>query len=81
MRIRILLFALARQRAGRDLVEVELPAGSTVGQLREILARQVPQLADLLPHVRLAVNSDYAADRSSIPDGAEVALIPPVSGG
>ena len=42
MIVRILLFALAKQRAGRDSVEVELPAGATVRQLREALAKQFP---------------------------------------
>lgn len=81
MNVRVLLFALAKQRAGRDVIEIELPPGATVRQLREALAQKAQPLADLLPHVRFAVNSEYAADRAVIPAGAEVALIPPVSGG
>jgi molybdopterin converting factor subunit 1 len=81
MIVSVKLFAVARQRAGRGTVEVELPAGATVGQLRAALAEQCPPLADLLKHSRVAVNSDYAGDAAVLPDSAEIALIPPVSGG
>ncbi len=81
MRLKVKLFAIARERAGRDCVEVELPAAATVGHLRSALVEQHPPLAPILAHVRLAVNSEYAADSQVIPAAAEVALIPPVSGG
>ncbi|MCE9526981.1 MAG: MoaD/ThiS family protein [Planctomycetales bacterium] len=77
----IKLFAIARQRLGRDEVEVTLPASATAGDLRRALAEQFPALADVLPHIRIAINSSYANDATVIPAGAEVALIPPVSGG
>ena len=81
MLLRIKLFAIARQRLGRDQVEVTLPDSTTVANLRRVLAEQFPSLADVLPHIRIAVNSSYAADSTMIPTGAELALIPPVSGG
>jgi molybdopterin converting factor subunit 1 len=81
MKVRVKLFAVARQRVGRDQIELELPADASVGQLRAVLVEKFPPLADVLPHARLAVNSDYAADGAPIPAAAEVAVIPPVSGG
>jgi molybdopterin converting factor subunit 1 len=81
MKVRVKLFAVARQRAGRDWIEVDLPAAATVRQLRGALVEQCPPLADVIPHVRFAVNSEYAPDAAAIPASAEVALIPPVSGG
>jgi molybdopterin converting factor subunit 1 len=77
----IKLFAIARQRLGRDEVEVTLPACATAADLRRALAEQFPALTDVLPHIRIAINSSYANDATVIPAGAEVALIPPVSGG
>lgn len=77
----IKLFAIARQRLSRDQVEVTLPASATAGDLRRVLAEQFPALTDVLPHIRIAINSSYANDWAVIPAGAEVALIPPVSGG
>ena len=81
MKISVKLFAAAKQRAGSDAVQVELPPPATVAQLRSALAEQHPSLASLLPHARFAINSDYAADQAAIPAAAEIAIIPPVSGG
>ena len=81
MRLKVKLFAVARQRAGQESVEVDLPAAATVGQLRSAIVEQHPPLAPIVAHVRFAVNSEYAADSLAIPAAAEVALIPPVSGG
>jgi molybdopterin converting factor subunit 1 len=78
---KVKLFAVARQRTGRDEIDVDLPAGATVGQLRSALAEQFPPLADLLRHTRIAVNSDYANDALALAPSSEIALIPPVSGG
>ena len=77
----IKLFAIARQRLGRDQVEVTLSEAATAADLRRALAEQFPSLADVLLHIRIAINSSYATDATVIPAGAEVALIPPVSGG
>jgi molybdenum cofactor cytidylyltransferase len=81
MRISVKLFAVARQRAGREVVLVELPGPATVANLRSALAEQHPSLAGIVPHARFAISSEYAADQAVVPADAEVAIIPPVSGG
>ena len=81
MNVRVRLFAGAKQAAGCDLLEVELPQRSTVGHLRRRLASEVPQLYGLLQHVMFAIDAEYAGDTEEIPADAEVAIIPPVSGG
>ena len=81
MKVAVKLFAVARQRAATGSVEVDLPAEATVRQLRGALAQQFPSLAEILPHVRFAVNNEYATDTHTIASTAEIALIPPVSGG
>jgi molybdopterin converting factor subunit 1 len=75
------LFALARERVGVDAIDVELATPATVRQLRGALVEQYPKLRDLVPHVRFAINSEYAADSTTISPQSEVAVIPPVSGG
>jgi molybdopterin converting factor small subunit len=52
-----------------------------VRQLRAALATEVPELASLMPHLMFAINTEYASDEAAIPAGAEIACIPPVSGG
>jgi molybdopterin converting factor subunit 1 len=81
MILRVKLFAVAKERAGRESVDVEIADGGTVRELRAALAAQHPLLADLIERVRLAVNSEYAREELVLPPGAEVAVIPPVSGG
>ncbi len=81
MKLSIRLFAVARELAGCDAVEVEVPEGSTIRQVRQRLAEARPALAAVLPHVLFAIGSQYAADNAVVPAGSEVACIPPVSGG
>jgi molybdopterin converting factor subunit 1 len=81
MIVRVLLFARAGDIAGRGVVEVELPAGATVAELRRRLGLEVPALANLVVRCGVAVEGEYAVDGDIVAEGAEVALIPPVSGG
>jgi molybdopterin converting factor subunit 1 len=81
VKISVRLFAVARQLAGRDLVELDVPRGTSIGQLRELLAREIPELAPVLPNVLFAVDSEYAANDDPIAEGSQIACIPPVSGG
>ena len=81
MTITVKLFAVAKQIAGCDTLQVELAGDATVAQLRQALAAQVPRLAGIVEHLTFAVNTQYAKDTTIIPPGAEVACIPPVSGG
>jgi molybdopterin converting factor subunit 1 len=81
MTVRVRLFARARDLAGADVVDVTLPAGATVADLRARLAVEHPALRALLPRAAVAVNEDFAGEGTAIPPGAELALIPPVSGG
>jgi molybdopterin converting factor subunit 1 len=81
MRVRVLLFARAKDLAGRDCVEVELPSGSTVAALRERVASELPGLAGFVARCAVAVGGEYAGEADQVREGAEVAMIPPVSGG
>jgi molybdopterin converting factor subunit 1 len=78
--ITVLFFAVAREAAGRDSESLaSWPA--TVGDLRGALVARHPPLARVMARCRLAVNQEFAQDGDPVPDGAEVAVIPPVSGG
>lgn len=81
MRVHIRLFARARELVGHDAVEVEVPAGVTVAALRDAVAEQVPALAAFVRRCAVAVGGSYAVEQDVVAEGAEVALIPPVSGG
>lgn len=81
MRVTVKLFARARELGGGDAVDVEVPAGATVGELRECVRAQVPALAGFVGRCAVAVDGEYVVDADILGDGREVALIPPVSGG
>jgi len=78
----VLYFAAARERAGLSQEQLSaLPPPGTVRALLELLAQHHPTLRPLFPHLRVAVNQTFAQLEDVIPEGAEVALIPPVAGG
>lgn len=82
MRVTVRLFAMLRERAGSDSVELELADDATVADALRALGRD-PALGDLaskLP-LRIAVNREYAKAEARIHAGDELAAIPPVSGG
>ena len=82
MTVTVRLFAMLRERAGRDELDLELAEGATVADARAAL-RDRDRLGDILERmpVRAAVNREYVADETLLSSGDELALIPPVSGG
>lgn len=81
MLVHVRLFARARDLAETDMLRVELPDGATVADLRRRLATDYPTLSALLERSALAVANEFAADSLVLSANAEVALLPPVSGG
>jgi molybdopterin synthase catalytic subunit len=81
MRVRVLAFASASDALGAGEREIELPDGSDVAALRAELVRRHPELAALWNRLAVAVDGEISGPDAEIPDGAEVALLPPVSGG
>lgn len=81
MKLRVKLFAILKHVAGEDELDVELPAGSTIEDLRGAIAEARPDLAAIMPSVLFAVNSEYATGQTVVEPGKEIACIPPVSGG
>jgi molybdopterin converting factor subunit 1 len=83
MVLQVRLFAVLRERAGRDTLEIEVAEGATVTEaLRALAAENEPLGAALeaMPVV-MAVNRSYVGEDATLAAGDELALIPPVSGG
>ncbi len=81
MPVTVLLFASLKDGAGRRHLEVDLPAGAPLAQLKQHLAKEFPSIAPLLATTLASINQQYADDADEVPAGAEVAFFPPVSGG
>ncbi len=79
--ITVRFFAVLRDRAGTDLLEVSFPPGTDVAGVIEEVAARFPAIASLLVSVAPAVNREYVPRTHTLRDGDELALIPPVSGG
>jgi molybdopterin converting factor subunit 1 len=80
-RVKILLFATLRDYVGSRSVELEIPLGTTVAGLTDLLVAKYPRLEIVRDSMLTAINREYAANEQVVPDNAEIAIFPPVSGG
>jgi len=80
-RIKILFFATLRDRAGTKSVDLEIPADTTVQGLKDLVVDAYPGLQQTMETVVISINREFAFDESVVPENAEVAMFPPVSGG
>lgn len=81
VRVTVRFFAAARERARVAEHRLTLDAPATVQSVTDALVAAFPDLKSLLKHLRIAVDQEFAEPGDPVPDGAEVALIPPVAGG
>jgi len=81
MKIRVKLFAAAKQLAGAEAITVDVAEPTTVAAVREAMIQHNPPLKDVLRYATFAVNAEYVGTNAILPPDADVACIPPVSGG
>ncbi|MEW4489144.1 molybdopterin converting factor subunit 1 [Thalassoglobus sp. JC818] len=81
MTVSVLLFARASELAGTSSTDLEFDENPTVAQFKVALTQRFPELELLSKQLLVAVNNNYVQDGDIIPDNAEVACFPPVSGG
>jgi molybdopterin converting factor subunit 1 len=79
--IKVLFFATLRDRAGVKSLELDIPPEMTILGLKEKLSTDHPNLKDSMKSVLITINREYAFDEALVPENAEIALFPPVSGG
>lgn len=81
MKVTVRFFAAPREALQCSLVQQELPAQATVGQLLKALCQRFPALTGYVESIHVAVNRQYAEVGTELHDGDEVACLPPVGGG
>ena len=81
MNIKILFFANLKNLVSKSKIEISMPENSLVRDLRTVVLDLYPQLSEVFPNVIISINQEFAFDDDIIPDNAEIALFPPVSGG
>ena len=81
MRIGVRLFALYREAAGRERLEVDLPDGGTVEAAWSAVVDRHPQLGPYRSFTLFAVGNEYVDPDHRLAPSDELSLFPPVSGG
>jgi sulfur-carrier protein len=81
MKVRVKLFAAAKEFAGSDEVSVDVPNAATIADLRQAIVTSFPSLQKIVPHSLWAIGPEYVPDDTKLTAASDIALIPPVSGG
>ena len=79
--VKLLFFATLRDRAGTKSMELDIPMDLTIQGLKDKISAEFPNLKDSMSSVLITINREYAFDQAVIPQSAELAMFPPVSGG
>jgi len=74
-------FASLREAAGRSEMDWDLEEGATVETLVANLHKSIPGFEEWTDRAWIAVNRCYKTLDTSLKEGDEVAIFPPVSGG
>lgn len=80
MNVQVQFWGVARRLAGEAGRRVELPEGSDVGQLMQVLAGQ-GGLGEVIRRCAFSVGTDLVPRSHRLNEGDEVAVLPPVNGG
>jgi molybdopterin synthase catalytic subunit len=81
IRVKILFFANIKERTKTPSTTLSISQGTNVAGLRIALAKAYPALSENLKNCLISIDQNFAFDEDVIPDQAEVAVFPPVSGG
>ena len=81
MQLTVKLFGALREEAGAKELEIDLPDGSCVADLRALLAERFAALEKMGDRVATSVNFEMRDESHLLAEGDEVALLPPVAGG
>ena len=80
-KVKVQFYATLRDEMGTRSIEMELEPGATVRTMKDKLEQDRPAVTASLERALVAVNRQYSPDDTVLPENAEVALFPPVSGG
>ena len=80
-RAKVLFFATLKDRTGVRETTIEYQRGTTVRELKMLLAQKYVGLTETLSTALVSINREFAFDEDVVPNEAEMAMFPPVSGG
>jgi molybdopterin converting factor small subunit len=80
--VTVSFFAHLKGKAGVDRVELDIPVDATIRDLKQVLKERFPALGPQLLKVMVLVNQrNIYLDDMLVPLNAQVAFLPPLSGG
>ena len=81
MKLTVKLFAFLSEELGSEVI-VDLPARTTITDIKAALANDDQQIKAILADSRVAVNQEFVNNEQlTLTPSDEIAIIPPVSGG
>ena len=81
MKVDVLYFATLRDLTGQRREKLEVPDGSTIGDLKGSLGERGERIALALETALFSINREFAFMEERLKEGDEVGVFPPVSGG
>jgi molybdopterin converting factor subunit 1 len=78
---RVLFFATLRDKAGVREIAIEFPQGAHISDIKRLVLKKYPGLKQNMDTIIVALNHEFAFDEDIVPNEAEIAIFPPVSGG
>ena len=81
IRVNILYFAGAKDATGVRMESIELPKNASVKDLLSNISIIHPKIRGMLNIIQISVNYKVVDKATTLYDGDEVAVLPPISGG
>ncbi len=81
MRVQVLFFGPLKDLVGRAEESLEIEEGARLTTVFEHYAGRFPKLQEMAGSIVLAQNQEFATPETAVVEGAEIAFLPPVSGG
>jgi molybdopterin synthase catalytic subunit/molybdopterin converting factor small subunit len=81
MRVKVLLFGQLKDIVGRAEESLDLQPGAQLAAVMSHYAERYPKFGGLSSSIACSINQEYAPGTTTLKEGDEVGLLPPVSGG
>lgn len=79
--ITVNLYYHLKEKAGTNIIHIDIPKDSTMWDLKRSLTTIYPALESQLDNILMLINQKIAVDEDKIPQDAQVSFLTPIGGG